>query len=252
MTLLVAAVLLARAPSLASWTGSTTPTSASTAFAVVRGPLPTTPPRLRAARAPLSTDERGYAVRLALGTLPPTSRDVDGQAGAEVLLADLPLVPTERSRRLVEVVLYDYTDNTTRQATVDLSSGTVASTHSARGVQLPPTPAETGIALQTALSATPHPRFVAEYRSLTHTPLVTAEQVHAIGLTWRSTAAALDTTVSGACASHRCVRLQIDLPSGRYLDTSDFVVDLTVRRLITTPVAPTDQLENEQHDAHHD
>ncbi|WP_141003894.1 hypothetical protein [Nocardioides humi] len=137
------------------------------------GSLPEQRPALREPGAPLSTAERGYAIGLALTALPGSSRDVLDQPGAEVLAADLP-APSERAgRRRVEVSAYDYDDNRLHQVLLDLATGRVIAEQTLRGVQLPPSAAETQVAIDLALSAMPAPAFVDQFRQLTGGPLLT-------------------------------------------------------------------------------
>jgi hypothetical protein len=206
-----------------------------TEFATIgNGALPTARPSLREGRAPLSIQERGYAATLALRAAGDGRRDVLGNPGAEVLLVDLPLTAPATDARIVLVSLYDYASDRTLQATVNLTRDSVDQISTSDALQLPPSMSETAVALRDALDGDVRARFLAEYERLTGAPLIAPEQVVATGSVWRGTTPQSmgDATDTPPCGAHRCVQLLIALPSGRYLDTSDFVVDLSAHQTI--------------------
>lgn len=198
------------------------------------GTLATDRPALRGPDAPLSSAERGYAVRLALATLPDTARDVLDAPGAEVLAAELPAEPAPGDERLVQVSLYDYRAGRLHQVTVDLTDGWGTNDRTARGLQLPPSAAETQVAFDLALAAWPALPFLGEFRSLTEAPLLTIEQVRVVAGTWLPGGAVGDAEVTDAtgCGPDRCLQLLVALPSGQYLSTGDFVVNLSTRTVV--------------------
>lgn len=201
------------------------------------GELPERRPQLQPRDAPLSVAERGYAIHLARQAMPRGSTDVLGMPGGEVLAADLPATEDRGDGRRATVSIYDYSSDHLHQALVDLGAGSVVRSREVTGLQLPPTIAETTIATQVALAADPAPAFADEYRRITGSSLVAAEQVHAVASVWRI--AADPTAPDGptkVCGRDRCVQLQLALPSGQYLDTQDFAVDLSSRTLL--PVGP--------------
>jgi hypothetical protein len=203
------------------------------------GSLPERAPKLRAADAPLSVAERGYAIHLAQQAMPAESTDVLGNSGGEVLAADLPPMEDRGPGRRATVSLYDYTTDRLHQALVDLTAGSVLKSRDVRGLQLPPTVAEATIATQLALAADPAPAFLEQYRSLTGAPLVAAEQVHTVAGVWRPVnRAATPVGPTKACGAARCLQLLLALPSGQYLDTLDFAVDLSSRTVL--PVGPAE------------
>lgn len=210
------------------------------------GTLPETAPPLRAPHEPLSSAERGYAIHLARESMPAKTRDVLGMPGGEVLAADLPPLAERTSARLVTVAVYDYTSDRLHQMVLDLTNRKVLSDQSVPGLQLPPTMAETTVALDLAMRATKPPAFFAQYREITGNPLATPEQVHVVAGVWR---AADETTASEnateICGRHRCLQLLLALPSGQYLDTQDFAVDLSGRTVLTT--APAEPEHDHDH-----
>lgn len=196
------------------------------------GSLPEAAPPLRGPHEPLSSAERGYAFRLAREALPDTARDVRREPGGELISADLPALADRTAARLVVVTAYDYATDELHQLLLDLGAGEVVSDQHASGLQLPPTEAETAIALELAITAEPAPTFVVEYRELNNAPLLTADQVSAVAGVWRPAAEALAAPVTDVCGRHRCVQLLVALPTGEYLDTHDIVVDLSARAVL--------------------
>lgn len=208
------------------------------------GSLPGQPPPLRPAGAPLSVAERGYAIHLARQAMPPNARDVLGRPGGEVLAADLPPSSDRGIDRRATVSIYDYDADRLHQALVDLTSGSVLSSERPRGLQLPPSIAETSIATQLAVTADPTPAFVTEYRRLTGAELIAAEQVHAVAGVWRpADEAAVPSGPTEVCGRHRCLQLLLALPSGQYLGTQDFAVDLSSRTVLPVQPTPSDEPE---------
>ncbi|MCR1786494.1 hypothetical protein KVF89_28425 [Nocardioides carbamazepini] len=195
------------------------------------GTLPEKRPPLREQGAPLSTAERGYAIGLALASLPDSGRDVLDEARAEVLAADLPAVDLRDGRRRVQVTAYDYDDDRLHQILLDLPTGRVISEEALTGVQPPPSTAETQVALDLALTAMPAPAFVDQFRQLTGAPLLAADEVRVIGAAWAPEDGG-GSSATRTCGTERCVQLLVALPSGQYLSTDDFVVNLS-RRAVT-------------------
>jgi hypothetical protein len=210
------------------------------------GSLPERAPQLRSADAPLSVAERGYAIHLAQQSMPAETRDVLNLPGGEVLTADLPPTDDRGDGRRATVSIYDYNTDRLHQVLVDLAAGSVLRSREVRGLQLPPSIAETTIATQLALAAAPAPAFLEEYRRVTGAPLVAAEQVQAVAGVWHAAdAAAPPGGPTRICAQHRCLQLLLGLPSGQYLDTQDFAVDLSSR--IVLPVGPVEPEHDHEH-----
>ena len=199
------------------------------------GSLPETAPRLRAPNEPLGSAERGYAIGLARDAMPTDAQDVLGEPGGEVLAADLPPLAERTAARLVSVAVYDYTADRLHQLLVDLTGRSVLSDQSAEGLQPPPTAAEATVALDLAMKADPAPVFTHEYSKSTGNPLLTPGQVHAVAGVWRPAGlSASSAQATSVCGQHRCVQLLIALPTGQYLDTQDFAVDLSKRSVLRT------------------
>jgi len=198
------------------------------------GSLPEAAPPLRAPHEPLSSDERGYAYHLAREAVPTTTRDVRGEPGGELISADLPPLAERTADRRVAVTLYDYASDELHQILLDLTHDAVVRSQTAEGLQLPPTQAETATALELAMTASPAPAFVRQYRQVNGIPLLTAGQVSAVAGVWQPVDQRSPNPATRACGQHRCVELLIALPTGEYLATQDIVVDLSTRTVFPT------------------
>jgi len=199
------------------------------------GSIPTSAPRLRAPNEPLSSAERGYAIGLARDAMAADAQDVVGEPGGEVLTTELPPLAERSTARLVSVAVYDYTADQLHQLLVDLTAGSVQRDETVEGLQLPPTAAETAISMDLAMKADPEPAFAREYERSTGNPLLTPAQVHAVAGVWRPAYPSATTELATAvCGQHRCVQLLIALPTGQYLDTQDFAVDLSTHSVLRT------------------
>jgi hypothetical protein len=198
------------------------------------GSLPTERPKLRAARAPLSPTETGYAATLAAASdkIPDDATDVRGADGPQVLFIDLPRFAEHKDRhRLVTVTLYDYTSDRGYQVQVDLTADEVTRVETDPVLQPPPADDESQVALDIVLASDHELTFRHQFEKANGVPLLGASQVrHSAGI-WT-----FDGTGHHAqqCGEHRCVRLLVEDRSGTFFDTSDFVVDLTTKSVVST------------------
>lgn len=194
------------------------------------GELPTEAPALGAPRDGLSPEEVGYAIHLATTdpSVPSSAVDVLGAPGPEVLLVGLP-DEVEDGRRLAVVTLYDYATDDGYQQRVDLASAKVTSQRTS-GLQATISPTEAEVATQVAIDNAGRRAFAAEFEAAQGVPLVSPEQVRFVAGTFRYNGS----TASGeACGRQRCAQLLLQLPSGAYLSTSDFVVNLSTKDVIS-------------------
>lgn len=203
------------------------------------GRLPTSRPDPRDARDPLSTDEVGFAIRAATSDpdLPTGATDVRRKPGWEVLTVDVPDEEVDGGSRRAVVTLYDYTRNTMHTQVVDLSRGRVVNSQAATRVQRPPSANETQAAVSLALSARPALTFTADFEASEGVPLVSPEQITPVGGVWTHENAGHhehgeEAHLGEKCGQERCVQLIVATSSGRYLDTSDFVVNLSRHRVV--------------------
>jgi hypothetical protein len=207
------------------------------AFVASDGALPQQRPALREPGAPLSAAERGYAITLTLRALPGTSRDVLEGPGAEILAAGLPSQLT--GRRTVQVSAYDYAGNRLHHVVVDLTSEKLMEHKTVTGVQPPPNAAESAIATELALAARPVLTFVEEFERLNGAPLLSADQVEVVAGAWLPDPelGVPENPHTSECGRHRCVQLLIATPSGQFLHTGDFVIDLSTRTVVPVEAA---------------
>lgn len=230
-----AAVLLLASIVLSFVDASNEPASSTSAppdtdYAVVGdGSLPAKKPALGSPRDPLSPDEIGYALALATDPahLPAKTTDVHGSPGVEVLGVELH-ADVDATDRVAVVTLYDYTSNRGIQQTVNLSKGTVA-TDADRRAQPPLSPSEADVAVQIAIDHRPLLDFAREYEQAQGIPLLSPDQVTPVVGTFL-----YDGSTSGGeqCGRNRCAQLMLRTPSGAYLSTWQFVVDLTAKRVV--------------------
>jgi len=158
-------------------------------------------------------------VSIAQTALPASARDVHGKRSGELLSVDL------QGDGSALVMLYDYASGLTHQITVD--SGRVSDEESAPRMRPPASGDETAAAFGIALRA-PHPLpFTATFAEQQGVPLVSADQVKVDAEPW--TPERGDTP--SACTVDRCMQLRVATAAGEYLDTSDFVVDLSAGRV---------------------
>lgn len=236
--LVVPVVGLAAAAVIAGATWGQQPASgagedkASTEFAVLGdGSLPTEKPaQLGAPRAPLSAEETGYAIHLAStdASIPATATNVRGEAGVEFLFADLP-EDIESTGRKAIVHLYDYTADKGYQQTVDLVAGKVVKSQSSKTLQAATSPDEADVAMQIALEKYADAPFKAEFEASQGVPLVSADQVEYVAGTFVFDG----TTTSGQeCGVERCAQLMVQAADGAYLNTWDFVVNLSDQSIV--------------------
>jgi hypothetical protein len=179
---------------------------------------------------PLTEEEVGRARSIALrhGT-PPNSLTAERTRGAEYLDADLVDTPdaTAAAPRRVEVLFYDYGHDQLVKQTVNLDSGTVEHTDTATGIQPPPSNDETRQAatllIKDPLGKGLRTDFTAATKGQT---LTSPDQLRLRGMSFdtdeQSAPAGLD-----KCGRNRCVRLFTQVRNGPWIDTTDYVVDLS-------------------------
>lgn len=228
----LAACIAATVAFSARSTGSTPDPKDGQFHRVEGGELTTKRPTLRDARAPLSTEEIGYALHLAKTAerMPQATTDVQGSGHAQLLYVDLPPMGSVTSDdRLAVVMVYDYTSDRAYQVRVNLTAAEAEAADSEPQLQPPPAPDEAASAMQIAIESELALAFQSQFEQLNGLPLLSPTQV-----TYRAGIWTYDETTTGGkqCGEHRCVELLVRDPSGTYLDTGGFVVDLTARKVI--------------------
>lgn len=213
---------------------SGTDSGTSTEFRVVGdGDLPTSKPALGEDRAPLSAEETGYAIHIAStdGSIPAGATDVLGEPGPEFLYADLPDVGADLTGRKVVVSLYDYTSGKAFDQLVDLESGAVVTSTDSGKAQPPTSATEADIAMQLAVESDADLIFKTEFEDNMGVPLIATDQVEYVAGAWVFDGA---TSKGQECGKDRCAQLMVSTASGVYLNTWDFVVNLSTKQIVAT------------------
>lgn len=194
------------------------------------GSLPTTRPPLGEIREPLSAEETGYAIHVAVtdASVPADATDVNGEDGPEILYADLP-ESLDGTFRAAVVMLYDYTGDQAYQQLVDLEEGAVVTSTSTPNLQPPPSSDEADTAMNLAIGSQTKLAFLDEFEAAQGVPLISTEQVSYVAGSFIYD----KTTKTGKeCGAQRCAQLMVQTASGGYLSTWDFVVNLSTQSIV--------------------
>lgn len=186
------------------------------------------PASLGKPRDPLSIEELGYAEALAARALPASARTLAGEPGGELLSVDLASLDPDTTTRPVTVTYYDYAADEVLAVRVELYSGQVKGTDEAKGLQPAPAPSEAYAATKLLIESSDGRKLGTEYTAMTG-HAITADDLIVTGGSYYSTSV---TRADDACGRHRCVELQVQEPSGTYLSTADYVVDLSAQKVI--------------------
>jgi len=156
-------------------------------------------------------------------------RTAEGAQGAEYLDTDLVDTPdaTADAPRRVEVLFYDYGHDQVVKQTVNLATGTVEHTDTATGVQPPPSNDETRQAAALLIKDPLGKGLRTDFKAATKgQDLTSPDQLRLRGLSFntgeQSAPAGLD-----KCGRNRCVRLFTQAKNGPWIDTTDYVIDLS-------------------------
>lgn len=211
-----------------------TDSGTSTEFEVVgNGDLPTKKPALGQDRDPLSAEETGYAIHVAStdASVPDDATDVLGEEGPEFLYADLPEVGEDYDGRIAVVSLYDYTHGVAYDQTVDLAAGKVVESVDSKVAQPPTSATEADVAMQLAIESDKDLAFKDEFEAGMGVPLIGTDQVEYVAGAWVFN----ETTPKGQeCGKDRCAQLMVSTATGNYLNTWDFVVNLSTKKIVRT------------------
>lgn len=229
-----AALIAVTVPGGASAQADKAATTATTAASGSTGTGPVTenaaPQGPQTGIGPLTEGEvdRARSIALQAGT-PRSFRTAAGTQGAEYLDTDLVDDPdaTAGTPRRVEVLFYDYGHDQLVKKTVNLGTGTVERTDTATGVQPPPSGDETrqaaALLIEDPLGEGLRTDFAAATKGQT---LTSPDQLRLRGLSFntgeQSAPAGLD-----KCGANRCVRLFTQVKNGPWIDTTDYVIDLS-------------------------
>nr|WP_026246810.1 hypothetical protein [Streptomyces sp. SID8379] len=187
-------------------------------------------------RDPLTDAEIARAEKLAENTdgFRLKSEDVEGDRGPQHLSTNLSeWDPTESGssarQRRAEVVSYDYKNDATVTAVVNLDTGEVEDTQTDQGVQPPPVRDELAEATQLLIDSPLGAGLKDDYKDATGNALTTADQLDVSGGVFRKETVENLPAGLKECGEHRCVRVAAKVKNGPWIDTRAFVVDLSDR-----------------------
>ncbi|MFG3255980.1 Tat pathway signal sequence domain protein [Streptomyces sp. NPDC048172] len=180
-------------------------------------------------REPLTESEREKATKAALAgdtSLRATSENVRGEQGPpQHLTTDL--TDEGDGGRTAEVYFYDYKDDTAVHKTVDLASGKVTASETSKNTQPPPSLTEARAAAALLIKDKLGEGLRADYQRARGEELTRDTQLAVRGLTYRP-----HDDPSGplaSCGQERCVRLFTRVKGGPWIDTKNFVINLSDR-----------------------
>lgn len=179
---------------------------------------------------PLTDAETARAEKIALGGgMSAAARDVEGDRGPQRIATNLAEDPTGKGARRAEIIYYDYKANVTTTRTVDLGTGKVAATTTARHVQPPPSLEELTEAAR-VLIADPHGKGLKQdYRKATGKDLTGPSELDLSGFVFRKETVERLPAALETCGEHRCLQVVAKVRNGPWIDTRAFVVDLSAR-----------------------
>ena len=150
------------------------------------------------------------------------ARDVAGKAGPEYLMADL----DEDTGRHAELYFYDYRTDKLIKQVVDLSTGKLAKSYSASGMQPPASAREASVAFDLLLADPQGADFRTAYRKAEGTEFAGQD-----GLTVTAHIYTARPADQGArqCGAKRCVQLIVETADGHFITVNDLIIDLSGR-----------------------
>lgn len=178
---------------------------------------------------PLTKEEVDRARSIALRSTPRSFLTAEGKQGAEYLDTDLVDAPdaTSDTPRRVEVLSYDYRRDQLVKQTVDLASGTVEHTDTATGVQPPPSNDETTRAAALLIKDPLGQGLRTDFKAATKGQTLTSpDQLRLRGMSFNSGEQSAPADLR-KCGKNRCVRLFTQVKNGPWIDTTDYVMDLS-------------------------
>ncbi|GAA2085867.1 hypothetical protein GCM10009801_47860 [Streptomyces albiaxialis] len=180
-------------------------------------------------REPLTASEREKATKAALAgdtSLRATSEDVKGEEGPPQHLST-DLSDEGSGGRTAEVYFYDYKDDTAVHKTVDLATGKVTASEKSRNTQPPPSLTEARAAASLLVKDELGAGLRADYERARGEKLTRDTQLAVRGLTYRPHDDPAGPLAS--CGQERCVRLFTRVKGGPWIDTKNFVINLSDR-----------------------
>jgi hypothetical protein len=176
---------------------------------------------------PLTSEEIARASLLASHGL----RDHLSGGRTELLYVERDDDKAAEGTRRADAYLYDYGSDRLIVRTVDLARRKVVAERRGRGVQAPPSKREELRAAELLIAHPTYGKGVREaYEKAAGRKLRSATDLGTRGLIFTP---AHRHGLPVRCARHRCLRLFVRLPDGRWLDTSRIVADLSAGKIYT-------------------
>ncbi|MDI6099290.1 hypothetical protein QLQ12_11870 [Actinoplanes sp. NEAU-A12] len=182
----------------------------------------------------LSASEVDRARTIAVDpALSASATDVTGAQGPEFLSSDLTGAGsaqrsggTAGAGRQAELYFYDYTANKLVKQVVDLSTGKLAGSYSASGMQPPASQREVAKAVELLLADELGKDLRDRFAAAAGRPFTGPDQIVTTAHTYKARP-----SDSGAqqCGQHRCLQLIVQVAGGRYIDLNHIIVDLSGR-----------------------
>ncbi|WP_100345648.1 hypothetical protein [Compostimonas suwonensis] len=190
------------------------------------------PPTVGTSHDQLTVDEVGYARYLASQTPEfAGATDLFGEPGAQYISTNVsePASYTDGARRF-DLLYYDYTANQLIRFVTNLTTKTVESTTAGSGSQPAPTDTETIEAFRIALADPLGAVMKEEFTALTGGEFTSAEQTEYGASSFSSKASVLG---AENCGAERCVQIVAQTPDGTFLSTSNLVVNLSTKTVVS-------------------
>jgi hypothetical protein len=151
-----------------------------------------------------------------------SARDATGKAGPEYLMADL----DEDTGRHAELYYYDYRTDKLIKQVVDLTTGKLTKSFSAKGMQPPASQREASTAFDLLLADPLSAGFKQAYRKAAGQEFAGQE-----GLTVTAHVYTARPADKGApqCGAKRCVQLIVQTADGHFVSVKDLIIDLSGR-----------------------
>jgi hypothetical protein len=186
---------------------------------------------------PLTDDETKRAERIALsGPSLAFAENVRGARGPQRLTVELAEPDTGRpdgrsAPRRADATFYDYRDDAVVTRTVNLDTGKIDGTSTQHGVQPPLSIAEQTEAARLLIADPLGAGLKADYQDATGEALTSPDQLTLTSMVFRAVPGIRPAALA-RCGEHRCTRLFPKVENGAWIDTRDFVIDLSARKVV--------------------
>ncbi|MDF5755302.1 hypothetical protein [Spongiactinospora sp. TRM90649] len=178
---------------------------------------------------PLSEQERQRAAEVAGDT-------TNLRAGRVELLYVQRDDDKDATGRRADAYIYDYRADQLTIKTIDLATSKVVETSTGTGLQPPPSDKEERRAAELLLADPKLSKGLREeFEKLAGRPLGSPDDLHLRGMAFAPRNVHDDAVAKSvaACAEHRCLRMFVRLPKGKWLDTSRIIMDLSADKIYT-------------------